>query len=53
MFICKNCLEKDYQKNIGVGIISFGSCEICSITKECFDIHHSQLIRKTDKIKKN
>lgn len=40
MFICKKCLEK--YNNFGM-ITSYGKCEICGKTKECFDIPSKNL----------
>jgi hypothetical protein len=41
MFICKECLEKRFKNN-GI-IISYGVCESCGETRECFDIPSSFL----------
>lgn len=50
MFICKECLGDDpfYMPQ------SHGPCEVCEKTKNCYDIHHSQLPElKSDPDKKS
>ena len=45
MFICKECLEKNY-KNEPTVAKSFGRCDHCELEKECSDIASSNLIIK-------
>lgn len=47
MFICKKCLEENYN-NWSVRM-NYRSCEICGETKECHDIPSSKLERKEEK----
>lgn len=46
MFICQECLDRDYE-NLPSPFPSRGLCEVCGKTGICSDIHHSQLVRLT------
>jgi len=47
MFICKKCLEKDFD-NWGSMSKSYGKCEFCAMPELCFDIPSKYLIRKSE-----
>lgn len=50
MFICNDCVKKEYNEPFAL-LRSYGNCEVCGKTKECYDIHHSRLVKKNENIK--
>lgn len=49
MFICKECLEKYYNNEFFAPVPSYGPCEICHINKDCEDVPHGYLRKKSTK----
>lgn len=46
MFICKNCLEKDFKNQYFTPVPSYGPCEMCKTVQECQDTPSKYLVRK-------
>jgi hypothetical protein len=46
MFICKECLEENYENEFMPWVPSYGPCEICKKVDTCEDIPSKFLISK-------
>ena len=47
MFICEECMKSNFENDFFAPIPSYGPCAICKQNKECEDVPHRYLRKKT------